>query len=64
MKNYNEQEVVDFLNRKGDVSIRGNNVLVLRGTGAKNDIGNKSKGKIDFLVNHLGYKLEFTTKFN
>ena len=38
-------------------------VSVLTGNGRKNDLGNGSWGKIDFLVNHCGYTLIRTSKF-
>lgn len=64
MKDYRESQVIDSLEKKGDVRIAGNTVYVLRGTGARNDIGNGSKGKIDYLCNYCGYTLNFVTKFN
>ena len=62
MKNYDEVEIVKRLQRKNDVRIHGKQITVLRGSAAKNDLGNGSKGKIDFLCKR-GYNLTFTTKF-
>jgi len=63
MKNYDEFDVVTRLQRKHDVRIHGKELLVLRGSAAKNDIGNGSKGMIDFLCRHRGYHLQWVTKF-
>jgi len=63
MKNYTEEDVIWTLSRKSDVRIQGKQVLVMKGSAAKNDIGNGSKGKIDFLCRHKGYTLVFTSKF-
>lgn len=63
-KKYNELVVVDQLRKKHDIRFHGNTILVLRGREAKCDLGIKTKGKIDFLVNFAGYVLSFTTTFN
>lgn len=63
MNKYDEMDVVRSLQKKNDVHIHGKELLVLRGSAAKNDLGNKSKGKIDFLTRHCGYHLQFVTKF-
>lgn len=51
------------LSRKHDVEIRGFEILILRGKQAVSDIGNKSWGCIDFLVNHCGYRRLFVKEF-
>jgi len=63
MKNYTEEEVFKSLQKKSDVRIQGKLVLVMRGSAAKNDIGNGSKGKIDFLCKHRGYQMRWVTEF-
>ena len=61
---YNEYEVVEQLQEKHDIRIQGNNIFCLRGQAAKCDVGIKSRGKIDFLVNYCGYFFTFVSKFN
>ncbi len=63
MKNYTEEEVIRALNRKNDVRVDGKKVMVMTGSAAKNDIGNGSKGKIDFLCRHKGYHIVWITKW-
>jgi hypothetical protein len=73
-KDYSIDEVLKALYRKRDVKVQGNSVLVLadfiysKGVKIPNpaktgDLGNKSWGKIDFLVNHKGYYLSHVDKF-
>lgn len=64
-KGYDEQRVVDQLNRKHDLFIpRGRkNIFMLFGSSAKGDIGIKSKGKIDFLHKYHGYIPTWVTAF-
>ncbi len=62
---FDEETVVKQLNQKHDLRIdtqQGVITALLMPYG-KCDIGIKSKGKIDFLVNHRGYKLYWTPKF-
>lgn len=63
MKNYTEEQVLRSLEKKSDVRIQGKQILVMRGSAAKNDIGNGSKGKIDYLCRYLAYRVEWVTKF-
>ena len=63
-KNYEEQAVVNKLNEKQDISIRGKVIECMKMPHAKCDVGIHSKGKIDFLTNHCGYTLNFVTKFS
>lgn len=60
---YTELQVVEQLQRKADIRISGNNVMIMSGDRAKGDIGIKSRGKIDFLVNHCGYFYTFVKAF-
>lgn len=64
-KNYSEDIIVKQLSAKHDIRINSTNgtVNILKMPYAKCDIGIKSKGKIDFLVNHIGYHLNWTDKF-
>lgn len=57
---HNVDEVLRALSTKRDCRVTGNFIYVLNGEGRfsrSNDLGNGSWGKIDFLVNHKGYKL-------
>ena len=65
MRHYNESEVINALSKKHDVFIpaESKEVRVLKGHSASNDIGIKSKGKIDFLLHYCGYILVFVTTF-
>lgn len=56
-RNYQEHEVVRQLARKQDIHIEGKYINVIYGEKAKNDIGIRSKGKIDFLTRYCGYVL-------
>lgn len=71
-KEHNLDEVFRALGKKHDCSIDYSNmrVLVLTGnsnnpkaTPKKNDLGNGSWGKIDFLVNHKGFAKVMVDKF-
>lgn len=56
---HTETEVLKSLQRKHDVkidSIKGT-ITVNRSESRKNDLGNKSHGKIDFLKKQLNYTL-------
>ena len=63
MRNYDEFDVVQALNKKHDVKIIGKTVSVLVGSLAKCDLGIKAKGKIDFLHRHRGYNVSFVHRF-
>ncbi len=57
---HNELTATKSINRKHDAKAIGGMVFILNGYGKLkpiNDIGIKTWGKIDFLVNHKGYKL-------
>lgn len=66
-KHYKEDEVLQSLKKKHDVRIIGDTIWVLNGKSknhpAANDLGNKSWGKIDFLVNYCGYSQYFCYAF-
>lgn len=64
-KNYTEMEVLGQLKRKADLQIRGKQIQenINPSKGAKGDVGIKSRGKIDFLVNYLGYVHIFVDEF-
>lgn len=70
-KIYTEEEVLSKLRKKNDCLVRQEGqtkfVLVLNGQGKRqqklNDLGNGSWGKIDFLINHCGYKQRFVEEF-
>lgn len=49
MKNYNESQVVGLLNKHKNVSVTNKTVYI---TG---NVGIKTLGKIDYLLNHCGY---------
>lgn len=57
-KGYEEYEVVRNLNKKHDVKVNPeeHSIKMLYGKLAKGDVGIRSKGKIDFLVNYKGYR--------
>lgn len=69
-RKHNEDEVLFQLRKKHDVRVTQNKeVLVLNGKSNKgqfqpqNDLGNGSWGKIDFLVNHCGYRQMFVAEW-
>lgn len=56
-KKYIESTVVTQLSKKSDLDVNQTKKVILElfGAKAKHDVGIKSKGKMDFLKNHLGY---------
>lgn len=60
---HNEWQVLKSLQKKHDISIDGRIIKVLWGKEAKGDIGNKTKGKIDYLSHYHGYHVTFTRHF-
>ena len=64
-KNYTIDEVLRALNKKNDCLISETDkiVFILTGKSKKNDLGNKSWGKIDFLVNCCGFGLNRVEEF-
>lgn len=65
MNKHTENDVLKSLNKKHDVRVNPNTkeVILNRGLNKKNDLGNKSYGKIDFLKKIHKYKVFTTTKF-
>ena len=64
-KNYTIDEVLRALNKKNDCLISETDkiVFVLIGRGKKNDLGNKSWGKIDFLTRYCNFTLNEVEEF-
>jgi hypothetical protein len=69
MADHQESVVVAQLKKKFDLDITGKQILELKrfpgekGTPSKGDVGNKSRGKIDFLVKYCGYGHRYVSKF-
>jgi len=63
---HTENDVLKSLQKKHDVIVNPNTkqVIVNVGTVKKNDLGNGSHGKIDFLKNFCGYALLKSQNFN
>lgn len=51
-----EDEVLKSLSRKKDVMIKDRVITINKSVSKKNDLGNKSYSKIDFLVKQCNYK--------
>lgn len=75
-RKHTEDEVRKSLRQKNDVSVDGKLVKVLSDTvysekvkdvipnpAKRNDLGNGSWGKIDYLVNHCGFSRIFVNHF-
>lgn len=62
-RGYVEHEIVNQLNRKADLRIIGKQIQELTDERAKGDVGNSTKGKIDFLVNFCGYSHFYVKEF-
>lgn len=65
-RKHNEDEVLYRLRKKQDLRITQNKEILVLGKNGKNkqnDLGNGSWGKIDFLVNHCGYRQYFVKEF-
>ncbi len=60
-KGYTEEGVIASLRKKSDVRILGKQIQQLRE--GKGDIGNGSRGKIDFLVKYCGYAHFYVKEF-
>jgi len=60
-RNYTERDVIDALNRKVDLRVQNGQIREL--ISGKGDVGIKSRGKIDFLVNYLDYVHFYVEKF-
>lgn len=67
-KNYTVDEVLHSLSKKHDVKVTSDKtILMLNGKSSKfprkDDCGNKTLGKIDFLCNYHGYRLIHVAEF-
>lgn len=60
-RNYNEDEVLQALRRKSDLRVVGKQIQELRE--GKGDIGNGTRGKIDFLTKYCGYSHFYVKDF-
>jgi hypothetical protein len=60
-KQHTEDEVLIILKKKHDVHINRNNKSIHVNTldNPKNDLGNGSWGKIDFLTKYCGYSISY-----
>ena len=77
MKKHNEYDCIKQLDRKRDCKIASSGVIVIlqnhifipkEGKTIRNpnkhfDLGNKSWGKIDYLINHCGYSMMRVDRF-
>lgn len=55
LRGYVEHQVIAELDRKADLRVVGKQIQEITGDRAKGDVGNGTKGKIDFLVKYCGY---------
>ncbi len=62
-RGYTEDQVLNALRRKNDIRVVGKQVQELNSDKAKGDIGNKTRGKIDFLLNYCGYTHFYVSEF-
>ena len=65
-RKHNEDEVLYRLRKKHDVRVTQNKEILVLSRKSKqkqHDLGNGSWGKIDFLVNHCGYRQIFVSDF-
>jgi hypothetical protein len=62
---HTESKALAALGRKNDIQIHGSDLRVLNNESPfkVHDLGNKSWGRIDFLVNYYGYSQYFVTEF-
>ena len=62
---YDEIQVVKALNQKHDCRVNSahKKIEIIKDPHGKGDLGNKSKGKIDFLLNYCGYQRSFVSSF-
>lgn len=70
MSKYSENQVLSDLRKKNDLHIVGKQIQELKrfpgpkGTPSRGDVGIKTRGKIDFLVNYLGYLHIYVSNFS
>lgn len=66
-KKHTEDKVLASLYKKRDLKIIGTEIQLLTGKKGGDtkhyDLGNGSWGKIDYLVNHKGYRKAYVNKF-
>jgi hypothetical protein len=62
-RGYTEDQVLQDLKKKNDIRVVGKQIQQLSSDSAKGDVGNSSKGKIDFLVKYCGYTHFFVKDF-
>lgn len=64
-KGYTEEGVLTALRRKSDIRVVGKQVQQLSGAKQppKGDVGNGTKGKIDFLIRYCGYTHFYVDEF-
>lgn len=62
-KNYREYEVADQLGKKHDLRIEGKTIYELLPPASKGDVGIGSRGKMDFLKRHCGYRHMYVKEF-
>lgn len=60
---YDYYKCIASLSRKHDILIKDNVMFILRGSRAKNDLGNGSWGKIGYLWMYHGYSKLNVTSF-
>lgn len=60
-KGYSEEGVLLALRRKADLRVVGKQIQQLKE--GKGDVGNGTRGKIDFLIKHLGYSHFYVKDF-
>jgi len=62
---YTVETATRSLSKKKDVKVSGNTVQVIKSDSPRytGDLGNGSWGRIDYLVNHMGYTLIKTGDF-
>lgn len=65
MGKHTEKTALAALSRKNDIKIDGDHLQILSDENKfkVHDLGNKSWGRIDFLVNYCGYSNYFVEEF-
>ena len=75
MKTNTPQQSINILIKKHDLQIKGHTIIILRNKirdrqgnlinnpKKHNDLGNKSWGRIDSLINHHNFNLIYVSKF-
>lgn len=63
---YSLEKVLSSLSKKRDIQIANKQIFVLsnKAVNKSYDLGSKSWGKIDYLVNHCNYKFSFIDSFD